>query len=502
MYEMGGSRVAGEFTDVSGVLLAHLLGPVLADLSSVPQGPVGDARLVDVFVGLSRLEDWAVAQRARVGTEMLGRARAEVAARTGRHRDGRAAAAGFSHDFEDERLARSMVSVDLSLALGITGWAADRDLLLGEGLAEHPALARALASGRLDRRRAEIVLAETRVLAEADDRHAVVLSIVGEGSHAADAPDNREGLVRELSRPGASLRQLPPAKIGRAVRRECLRRDPDAAAAREASATQARGVAFGVRSDAQAELMVTGPAHEVSAAFTNVDLAARALRSRGDRRNLDQLRHDIAVGWLTEGAFGTHVTRGDARPPTEASSRPGTVLPRPRQTLTVIAMSDRAALGLDEEPATLFGPGGPIDLPAEVGRVIAHDPQMSTWLGLYTDPESGIAVDLSRSYRPPPRQRMFVRLRDGLRSRLPSSSTTRTELDHVTPYDHDDPSAGGQTTPADLASAGQREHHLKTDGALHVTGNANDRLVYRTHTGHEYESWPEVWHDPRLPRAG
>jgi hypothetical protein len=476
-----------EFADVSGVVLAHLLAPVLAELSSVPSNADGDAALVDVSVGLARLAAWVTAQQARLAAEMLRRARREVGALGGLHGDGRGTASGYSHRFEDEQLARSMVSLDLSLALGITGWAADRDICLGEGLAEHPPLARALASGRLDRRRVAVILDETKLLTETVDRRAVVEAIVGDGSHRSEAADNREGRIRELRRPETSLLQLSPAQVGRAVRRECHRRDPETAARRESSATGARHLSFATRSDAQAELVLAGPACEVSAAYGNVDLAARAARAGGDDRNLDQLRHDIAVGWLTEGSFGTLVVRRET----------GTGALAPRQVLTVIAMSDRTALGLDDEPATLFAADGPMPLPAPVARAIAHDPDMSTWLGLYTDPRTGIAVDISRAYRPPPRQRRFVTLRDGMGSRLPSSNTRRVELDHVLAYDHDDPAAGGQTTPSDLACAGQREHHLKTDGVLDVSGDANDRLAYRTHTGHEYVSWPEIWHEPR-----
>ncbi|MFL6098372.1 MAG: hypothetical protein ACJ71T_00280 [Actinomycetales bacterium] len=485
-----------EFADVSGIVLAHLLAPLLADLSSVPDGMDGDAALVDASVALARLGSWVAAQQGRVAAEMLRRARAEVAAEASVHRDGRGTASAFSHDFEDERMARSMVSLDLSLALGITGWSADRDMLLGERLAQQPELGRALASGRLDRRRVEIILSETALLTGAADRRAVIRMIVGDGTHAADIAGNRDGLIRELRRPGTSLIQLSPSKVGRAVRRECHRRDAQMAATREAAATQARGLAFGIRSDAQAEMVLTGPACEVSAAYTNVDLAARAARSAGDPRNLDQLRHDVAVGWLTEGAFGTLVERPDQQMAGGQHSRRA-VLPRPRQVLTVIALSDRTALGLDEDPATLFGPDGQVPLPAAVGRAIAHDPELSTWLGLYTDPHTGVALDVSSGYRPPPRQRRFVALRDGMRSRLPSSSSTRVELDHVQAYNHDDPSAGGRTTPSGLACAGLREHHLKTDGALTVVGDANGQLRYRTHTGHTYVSWPEIWAEPR-----
>jgi hypothetical protein len=171
-------------------------------------------------------------------------------------------------------------------------------------------------------------------------------------------------------------------------------------------------------------------------------------------------------------------------------------LPRPPGALIVISMPDRTGLGLADEPATLHGPGGPGPMPAPVARRIAHDPGQSTWLGLYTDPRTGVATDISPGYRPPPRQRTFVRLRDGMRPRLPSSNVRRVELDHVVPYNHGQPTAGGRTTASGLASAGLREHHLKTDRLLTVSGDANGMLTYTTHTGHSYVSWPEVWDDP------
>ena len=70
------SAPAGDFGDVSGVLLAHLLGSTLADLEAVPDTIDGDAELVDACVGLARLEAWAVAQRARVTSTLVTRTRA------------------------------------------------------------------------------------------------------------------------------------------------------------------------------------------------------------------------------------------------------------------------------------------------------------------------------------------------------------------------------------------------------------------------------------------
>jgi hypothetical protein len=50
--------------------------------------------------------------------------------------------------------------------------------------------------------------------------------------------------------------------------------------------------------------------------------------------------------------------------------------------------------------------------------------------------------------------------------------------------------------PAAGVAVGVREHHLKTDGALAVAGDANGELAYTTHTGHTYFSWPEPWEEP------
>ena len=531
---------AGAFGDVSGVLLAHLLGPALADLDAIPDSVDGDAQLVDLAVGLSRLEAWAVAQRARVSQALLERTRAELE-RHGQaaHRDSRATSAGASHRYDDERLAERTVSTDLSLALGITPWAADRELDLGAGLARHDELAVAMAAGRLDRRRVEVVLDELAGLADPTARQQVIAKVVGDGSHSAERPERRAGLIRPLRTPDSHLHLLQPATLRRAVRHECARLDPDLFATREAAARAGRRVELSPLPDCMAELRIVAPGYVVAAAFTNVDLAARTCRRRGDGRTLEQLRCDITVGWLTEGAFGTLVTRPPVEgPATSGSARTGSAttttagtqagsaleqallqasgltasrsttptyvdddrfrvqLPRPRGALIVISMPDRTALGLDDQPATLHGPGGPSPLPAPLGRRIAYDPTQSTWLGLYTDPRTGVATDISPGYRSPPRQRTFVMLRDGMRSRLPSSNIRRVELDHVVPYDHEHPSRGGQTTAAGLACAGLREHHLKTDGLLSVTGDANAALTYTTHTEHTYVSWPEVWDDP------
>jgi hypothetical protein len=200
------------------------------------------------------------------------------------------------------------------------------------------------------------------------------------------------------------------------------------------------------------------------------------------------------VGALTRGVFGQ--VSGPAvygsRPSLARPSRP-TALRSDPAVLVVITMTDRTALGLDDEPAIFHGPRGTEPLPAEVARRIAYDPGQSTWRALYRHPSSGIATDVSPRYRPPERMRTFVRLRDGLRSRLPIEGGRVMEIDHVVPYDHDRPERGGATTASGLQSLGRRGHHLKTDGVLRVSGDANGALTFRTRTGQQFVSWPEDW---------
>jgi hypothetical protein len=522
----------GSFADVSGVVLAQLLAAPLADLAAIPDSPAGDAALVDVATGLARLEAWSVAQRARV-VALLVRRTGDELRRHGlaRHGDSHGTTAGRSHAHDDERMAERLVSTDVSLALGVSTFAADRELELAEGLAAHPELGVALAGGRMDRRRAEVVLEEVAPLRDVAVRRRVIASVVGDGTHAADGlvEGDREALVKELRREGQALWHLPAATLRRAVRRQCAGLDPGVFAEREAIARRGRHIEWRSLPDAQCELAITSSACAVAAAHTNIDRAARAARSAGDRRTLEQLRSDISIGWLTEGAFGTLVVRPAASlvpvARTDAVAQaavdpevaqeaagvagwPSVTLRRPTSVLVVISMPACTGLGLDDQPATLFGPGGPMPIPAAVAREIAHDPEMATWMGLFTDPRTGVATDISPRYRPPPRMRTFVQLRDGLRSRLPSSQVRRIELDHVRPFDRrrsrlggpgpassevSRSEVGGETTAANLASAGLREHHLKTDGVLQVGGDASGPLTYTTHTEHAYLSWPEVW---------
>ncbi len=87
----------------------------------------------------------------------------------------------------------------------------------------------------------------------------------------------------------------------------------------------------------------------------------------------------------------------------------------------------------------------------------------------------------------------YVRARDGHTTRHPTSCATHLELDHVPAYNHAHPDHGGPTTAANLAAGGHRDHQLKTDRILTVTGNANHNLTITTPSGRTYPTYPHPY---------
>ncbi len=256
---------------------------------------------------------------------------------------------------------------------------------------------------------------------------------------------------------------------------------------------------FDEQPDFMTELHLRTTTDAAAAAFANLDLTARAAKRGGDDRNLDQLRADIAIGWLTEGAHGTLVRRpaGVCGGHLVGNGDVATMcLPRPSAALLNVTVAATTLLEVDEEPATLHGPAGPVMVPAPLARELAHSPRTERWRRLLYDKTSGVLTDVKSGYHPPPRMTAFVRARDGHRSRLPISCATHLELDHLRPYDHGRPADGGQTTPSNLVSDGLRDHHLKSDRALTMTGDANDVLTITTPSGRSYPSHPYLYADP------
>ncbi len=114
--------------------------------------------------------------------------------------------------------------------------------------------------------------------------------------------------IRELAGPrgaSADLWTIPANRLRGILRREVARLEPAAAAERARAARSGRRVVFDEQPDFMSELHVRSTTDAAAAAYANIDQTARAARAAGDPRTLDQLRSDICIGWVTEGAFGT-----------------------------------------------------------------------------------------------------------------------------------------------------------------------------------------------------
>ncbi|MFL6100120.1 MAG: hypothetical protein ACJ71T_09230 [Actinomycetales bacterium] len=508
---------------VEGAELAALVGQltrpeVLWDLS--------DAERLEVVKATVRADAWMAAMRART----VGAVHASVLDQV--------SAEGGGTGVQRRQFAERRVAVEVSLVLGVSLPAADRELDLALDLAEFPRLGRALAAGDLDVPQARVILAGLRDLhscaggagdVDTSDesvrfahRSELLTGLLGpddspEGDEfdpdepVTDAgPDGRPyPLFRELDRDGVTLWGIPPAKLRAIVSREAARLDADYLAARAERDRADRRVDYQDHADATSSLHLRGATEGVAAAYRNVDDAARTARQHGDPRTLDQLRADITIGWLTEGAYGTLILRRSGTDADVASDaeiaavgpRDELIQARPDGPLVHVTVAATTLLGLDDEPATLHGPRGPVPLPADLAREIAHR-RGARWRRLLYDPGTGIATDLSPAYRPPPRMADFVRTRDGHQSRFPTSGATRLELDHVREYRRNQPSVGGPTCPANLAAAGKRDHQLKTDRLIQVSGDANQQLTYTTPSGRHYVSYPPAVARPSEYAAG
>ncbi len=133
-------------------------------------------------------------------------------------------------------------------------------------------------------------------------------------------------------------------------------------------------------------------------------------------------------------------------------------------------------LGYSDLPGT-FPDGSPI--PADTARRIARE--CSTWTRILTDPATGTPVDANAtSYYIPARIRQTLTAKwqactmPGCRRRAEAS-----EVDHIIPFDHDNPALGGLTVFGNLHPLCKKDHQSKTDGNYSVAMDDKGLIEYR-----------------------
>ncbi|WP_209324456.1 HNH endonuclease signature motif containing protein [Brevibacterium renqingii] len=124
----------------------------------------------------------------------------------------------------------------------------------------------------------------------------------------------------------------------------------------------------------------------------------------------------------------------------------------------------------------IFSDGAPI--PASVARSIAG--QCSTWTRIMTDPVTGTPLDArAQSYRIP----MDVRLPLTAKWRgctMPGCTrdAETSEVDHIIPFDHDSPAAGGQTSFENTHPLCRPHHQAKTDRKFSIRKTSDGPVEY------------------------
>ena len=144
-------------------------------------------------------------------------------------------------------------------------------------------------------------------------------------------------------------------------------------------------------------------------------------------------------------------------------------------------------IGAAETPAELKG-YGPVT-PA-VARALATAPG-SAWRRLLVEPETGRVVRTDpTTYRPTAELARHVAARDTT-CRFPGCirAAGRCDLDHVVPFNHDNPHAGGLTTPDNMIALCRRHHLLKHRANWHVAhdpATGTGTVHWTAPTGHHY----------------
>ena len=350
----------------------------------------------------------------------------------------------------------------------------------------YPAILEAMAAGLMEQRVAEL-LARQMATVRGDVLEKVQRQVV---------EDYLNGVAAGIRLGDKALRDDIDAVIGR--------HDPDAIRLRKEDASRGRGVRIGKGVDGMSTvsaLLATEEAAVLAEALDQrvaehqaADTGAAAAAdpdapaepeprySKAERRAdalMSLICGDTPTHPDTDTGTGTDTgTDSNAGPgdPSAATGGGQGLAPVLRPKVTVIATGDN---GRDDHGARVeFTRTGQAALHTLMEMLATSDGASFEQV----DPRLGAADDTAAAlrYRPGAELARRVRLRDGT-CRHPGCTVPADDcdLDHVVPFNHADPTAGGQTVEANLVSQCRRHHRFKTfsdwtyklepDGTLIVT---------------------------------
>ncbi len=342
----------------------------------------------------------------------------------------------------DCELLEDAASSEIRTALRLTRRAADAELAMARDYQQRlPAVWQALAAGRIDRRRANLLVHSTAHLSQ---------------------PHAREVAGRALQR----APDLTTGQLTAYVRRLAVEADPDDAKKRYERAVEERRVVLEPSVDGTAHLYLLDlPPDRAGRIRHRIDASARTLRSPQERRTMDQLRADVVLDLLDP-------------PGARWRSRSGKG--------AIVMTVDLATLaGLAHTSGDLGGYGPVI---ADIARQVAEDSQHAEWRFLVADADGRPHTVGITQRRPTASDRRLVETAYPTCGfpgcRIPAS---QCDIDHTAPWADLGPSA-----PFNLRPLCRNDHRLRHLAGWRYHTNDQGDLEWLSPLGHRYVTEPRA----------
>ena len=309
----------------------------------------------------------------------------------------------------DPALAEQAGASEIRAALRLTRKAADTELAVARDFQRRlPEVWKALADGRLDRRRANLIVHQT-----------------GHLSTAAAQEVTRRVLRRAP--------ELTTGQLTALLKKMSVEADPEDAKIRYEAAIENRRVVVEPTVDGTANLHLYDIAPDTAMDIARrINAAARQVKSGDETRTMDQLRADVATDMLFGQAPGLDGRTG-------------------RVTITTSLAS---LAGMADEPGELHGFGPVI---ADIARQVTEQSHGNTWNFTVTDDE-GRPVHTGTT-----RRRPTASDQRRIEAEYPTCvfpgcrmAASDCDLDHREPW-----AEGGATEPDNLAPLCRRDHRLR-----------------------------------------